>query len=327
QGWFVPTMPDLNAQNPFLATYFIQNAIWWIEYAGLAGIRMDTYVYPDEKYMSRWSESVMKEYPHFNIAGEVWHINPAIVSHWQQGKMNSNGYKSYLPALFDFPIQNALQKALVSTDGGDSGWAILYETLAQDFQYADPKKLVVFADNHDMTRIYAQLGENVAKFKMANAFILTTRGIPEIFYGDEIGMNSPSIREDGLIRSDFPGGWKDDKVNAFTGEGLSAFQKEASDFFHRMLSWRKTAAAVQNGNLIQYVPEHGIYVYFRYDAKNKIMVILNKNEKPIILPLDRFRRLLGNASKGKEIISGKDIVLGDSLSLEGPGPLIIEITN
>ncbi len=325
EGWFVPTMPDLNPENPFLGTYLTQNAIWWIEYAGLAGIRMDTYVYPDENYMSEWSERVMNEYQNMNIAGEVWHINPAIVAHWQRGKTNENGYVSYLPALFDFPIQNALSNALMSDDGGDSGWAMLYETLAQDFLYADPQQLVVFPDNHDMVRIYSQLNEDLAKFKMAITYILTTRGIPELFYGTEILMASPGPRDDGRIRADFPGGWAGDYVNGFTGEGLTNQQKEAQHFIRHLLEWRKGVSVIQHGRLMQYVPEHGVYVFFRYTDTEKVMIVLNKNEAPVTLQLDRFRRMLGAAVKGKEIISGKEIEMGESIRLEKAGPLIIEI--
>ncbi|MFZ1677166.1 MAG: glycoside hydrolase family 13 protein [Saprospiraceae bacterium] len=325
KGWFEPKMPDLNPQNPFLGKYLIQNSIWWIEYAGLAGIRMDTYVYPDENYMSEWSEKVMDEYPNLNITGEVWHVNPAIVAHWQRGKLNTQGYKSFLPSLFDFPLQNALRNALMSPDEGDSGWAILYETLAQDFQYPDPQNLVVFTDNHDMSRMYAQLGEDISKLKMAITFTLTTRGIPELFYGDEILMNSPEKRDDGLIRSDFPGGWKGDKVNGFTGEGLTYQQRDVKDFIQRILEWRKGATAIQKGGLLHYVPENGVYIFFRYDKNVKVMVILNKNEKPVLLQLDRFRRMLGDYTKGKEIISGREVGLGDILRLDQRGPYIIEL--
>ena len=156
QGWFVRTMPDLNTKDPFLAQYLVQNAIWWIEYAGLAGIRMDTYLYPDELFMSEWSRRIMEEYPNINLAGEVWHDNPAVVSYWQKGKTNANGYVSHLPGVFDFPLQDGLRKALMSERGG---WLNIYDVLAQDFQYPDPKNLVVFADNHDMSRIFTQLDE------------------------------------------------------------------------------------------------------------------------------------------------------------------------
>ncbi|HZV70527.1 MAG TPA: glycoside hydrolase family 13 protein [Saprospiraceae bacterium] len=325
KGWFVRSMPDLNPQNPFLGKYLIQNSIWWIEYAGLAGIRMDTYVYPDENYMTEWSKSVMNEYPNFNISGEVWHVNPAIVAHWQRGKINVNGYKSYLPSLFDFPMQNALRDALISTDGGDGGWAILYEVLAQDFQYADPQNLVVFAGNHDISRIYALLHEDIPNLKMALAFILTVRGIPQLFYGDEILMNSPVDRDDGLTRADFPGGWKGDIVNGFTGEGLTSQQTEMKEFVRRILRWRKGSTAIQHGNTIQYVPEQGVYVFFRFDENETVMIVLNKNEKPVLLQLDRFRRMLGSSTKGKEIISGKEIDLGAELRLDRDGPLIIQL--
>jgi glycosidase len=325
KGWFVRTMPDLNVENPYLGTYLIQNSIWWIEYAGLSGIRMDTYVYPDENYMSHWSEKVMREYPHFNIAGEVWHLNPDIISHWQEGKMNENGYKSYLPSLFDFPVQNALRNALMSPDGGDSGWAMLYETLAQDFEYPNPSNLVVFSDNHDMNRIYSQLGEDIDKFRMAIAFILTTRGIPEIFYGTEMLMTSPEKRDDGVIRSDFPGGWKEDPVNAFNRNGLTEIQKATMEYIRNLLFWRKQHSVIHSGKLIQYVPENGIYVYFRYNEDSTIMIILNKNKEPITLSLDRFRRMIGNIITGREIISGKKLDLKNSLQLNSAGPLIIEL--
>lgn len=324
-GWFVRTMPDLNPENPYLGKYLIQNSIWWIEYAGLSGIRMDTYLYPDENYMSDWSKHVMNEYPNFNIAGEVWHINPAIVSHWQRGKINANGYVSYLPSLFDFPVQNALRGALMSPDEGDSGWNILYETIAQDFLYANPQQLVVFPDNHDMNRIYTQLGEDLGKFKIAIAFVLTTRGIPEIFYGTEILKTSPEKRDDGIIRSDFPGGWEGDTINAFTGEGLTLQQKESQEFIKHLLKWRKGAAVVHHGKLMQYVPQQGIFVYFRYTETDTIMVILNKNNSPVTLQLDRFKRMMGESIQGKEIISEKMISLKDSLFLEKMGPMIIEI--
>jgi len=323
KGWFVRSMPDLNPENPLLGTYLIQNSIWWIEYAGLAGIRMDTYIYPDEAYMTEWTKSVMNEYPNFNVTGEVWHTNPAIVAHWQRGKANANGYISYLPSLFDFPMQNALRMALMSPDEGDSGWNILYEMQAQDFQYAEPNQLVVFPDNHDMNRIYTQLEEDLSKFKMDIAFNLTTRGIPQIFYGTELLMTSPKNRDDGIIRSDYPGGWDGDAINAFTGSGLSEKQIEAREFIRKILLWRKNAQVIHHGKLMQYVPKNGIYVYFRYDENEKTMVILNKNAGPVTLQLDRFKNMIGSSIKGQDIISGKEIDMKDSIHLESPGPLII----
>lgn len=225
-GWFVPSMPDLNQRNELMANYLTQNSIWWVEYAALSGIRMDTYPYPDEDYMSEWTRRIMEEYPNFNIVGEEWNENPTIVSYWQKGKQNPNSYTSHLKTLMDFPVQMALAKALQP----DGNWQILYEMLAQDFLYPNPYDLVTLPDNHDMPRFFAQVGEDFGLFKLGVAFTLTTRGIPQIFYGTEILMSSPRERNDGLIRSDFPGGWAGDKVNAFTGEGLSKQQLEARDF-------------------------------------------------------------------------------------------------
>ncbi len=324
-GWFVPTMPDMNVRNPWLANYLIENTIWWIEYAGLSGIRMDTYFYPDEDFMAEWSRRVMEEYPNFNITGEVWYENPSIVSYWQKGKQNSNGYVSYLPSLFDFPIQSALQKALLAPEDRDGGWLHLYEMLALDFQYANPMQLVVFPDNHDMTRIYTQLGEDQAKLKMALAYTLTIRGIPQIFYGTEVLMTSPPQRDDGLVRSDFPGGWIGDDKNAFSGQGLSTEQTDTQEFLRRILTWRKGATAIHHGQITHFVPQQGVYVFFRYDDHQKVMIILNKNVNITTLKLDRFKRILGDSITGTEIISGKTIDLNNEILLSGPGPMIVEI--
>lgn len=323
EGWFVPTMPDMNVSNPWLAKYLIQNSIWWIEYAGLSGIRMDTYLYPDEAFMTKWAQAIMNEYPEFTISGEVWYDNPAIVSYWQKGKSNANGYVSHLPSLFDFPNQVAIQKALMTPDVMDSGWQFLYEMLGQDYQYPDPGKLVVFADNHDMPRIFTRLGERISKCKMAMTHILTTRGVPQVYYGTEILMKSPLTRDDGLVRSDFPGGWKGDEIDAFTGKGLSPEQKDMQQFLKRILTWRKGASAIHQGQTTHYVPEQGIYVTFRHDDHQKVMIILNKNENKTSLSLDRFKAMLGDTKEGYDVVSEKRIELGNEIQLNEPGPMII----
>ncbi|MEO5906189.1 MAG: glycoside hydrolase family 13 protein [Saprospiraceae bacterium] len=320
-GWFVKTMPDLNTRDPFLANYLIQNAIWWIEYAGLAGIRMDTYLYPDELFMSEWARRIMEEFPNINLAGEVWHNNPAVVSYWQKGKINPNGYVSHLPAVFDFPLQDGLKSALM----GDNGWMDLYEVLAQDFQYPDPQNLVVFADNHDMSRVFTQVEEDYTKYQMALTYVLTTRGIPQLFYGTEILMTNQGTDNHGIIRSDFPGGWKRDSINAFTGEGLSLQQKTAYAFLQKLLLWRKGETTIHAGKTMHFVPKDGVYVLFRYDHQKRLMIVLNKNQKPFAMKLDRFQSILRGASNGFEIISGKKINLGSELQLNAAGPMIIEI--
>lgn len=324
-GWFVPTMPDLNQRNPLLATYLTQNAIWWIEYLGLAGIRMDTYPYPDQDYMSEWTRRVMQEYPNFNVVGEEWSEEPAIVAYWQRGKQNPNGYVSNLPTLMDFPLQSALSKALTEPEGWSTGWHRLYETLALDFLYANPSVLVTFPDNHDMNRIFTQVNEDFDLFKMALVFVLTTRGTPQIYYGTEILMKNPGTSDHGIIRSDFPGGWPGDVVNGFTGEGLSEQQKQAKDFLRKLLHWRQTATAVHFGKLIHFQPHNGVYVFFRYDEQQKVMVVMNKNSTESTLTLRRFAEVLKTPTVAKEVISEQVYQLQDSLTVPPRSALVLEV--
>lgn len=319
-GWFVRTMPDLNQRNDLLANYLTQNSIWWIEYAGLAGIRMDTYPYPDMDYMTEWTRAVMTEYPNFNVVGEEWHGNPAIVSYWQKGKQNPNGYTSELKSLMDFPVQENLVKALKH-----GNWNSVYEMLAFDFLYSDPDNLVTFPDNHDMNRFYASIGEHFEKFKLGLAFILTTRGIPQIYYGTEILMSNPGKGDHGIIRSDFPGGWAGDPVNGFTGKGLTEKQKQAKDFLQKILQWRKDAKALHQGKLLHYVPEQNTYVYFRYNDQHKVMVALNMGDQVANLELARFSEALHTPASGKEIISGKVYTLSGTLSVPAMTPMIIDL--
>ncbi|HMB98966.1 MAG TPA: glycoside hydrolase family 13 protein [Balneolaceae bacterium] len=326
-GWFVETMPDLNQQNELMADYLIMNTLWWIEYSGISGIRMDTYPYPDKDFMSKWTCAVMSEYPEFNIVGEEWNNNPAIVSYWQAGKKNHDGYTSCLPSLMDFPLQDALAKGL--TEGEQtygSGLIKTYEMLTMDFLYADPGKLVIFPDNHDMDRFFTQVNNDFDLFKMGMAYTATMRGTPQIYYGTEILMhNDDDPGDHGIIRTDFPGGWPGDEVNGFTGEGLSDRQKEAQAYIQRLLNWRKEKEVIHSGKVIHFAPENGIYVYFRYDDLEKVMVILNKNEVQTDLKLDRFAEMLDNHSTAKDIMTGRSYDLEGSITLDNRGAYILEI--
>ncbi len=324
-GWFVPTMPDLNQRNPLMANYLTQNAIWWIEFLGLAGIRMDTYPYPDMDYMTEWTRRVMEEYPNFNVVGEEWYETPSIVAYWQSGKENPNGYTSSLRSLMDFPLQAAMSTGINAKESWSDGWIDLYETLAQDFIYADPNELVVFPDNHDMSRIFTQMNEDYQKFQNAIVHTLTIRGVPQIYYGTEILMANPGSGDHGLIRSDFPGGWAGDSINAFTGEGLTIQQKEAQMFFKKLLNWRKNASVIHNGKLKHFIPKDGVYVYFRYNDDKKVMVVLNKNEQTYQLELDRFSEILNGITKAKDIISGQSMIINKSIELNPKTPLILEL--
>lgn len=324
-GWFVPTMPDMNQRNPIMAKYLIQNSIWWIEYADLSGIRMDTYSYSDRQFMSDWACQVMAEYPNFNIVGEEWFYNPAVVSYWQKGKKNKDGYTACLPSLMDFPLRESVTKGLNSKEAHFSGWISAYEMLANDFLYADPFSLVIFPDNHDMSRFFTQVKEDYNLYKLGIAYYLTMRGIPQVYYGTEILMKNPGTEDHGIIRSDFPGGWQGDQVNAFTGKGLSDQQKAAQQFCKKLLNWRKGNTTIYQGKLLHFAPKQGIYVYFRHYQGKKVMVVLSKNKKNVDLELDRFKEILAGAIKGKEIISGKEVMLKNKLNVPAQSPMIIEV--
>ena len=325
-GWFVEVMPDMNQRNPLLAKYLIQNSIWWIEYAGLSGIREDTYSYSDKDFMRDWSCAIMSEYPNFNIVGEEWSENPAILSYWQRGKINPDGYTSCLPSLMDFPLQSALIQGLNDKKDLNGGLVKIYETLANDFQYPDPFNLVIFPDNHDMNRFYTQVKESFQLFKMGIAYIFTMRGIPQIFYGTEILMTNPGGKHDGVIRSDFPGGWPDDKVNAFSDEGLDENQLEAKAYIRKLANWRKNKTCLHNGNLIHFVPENGIYVYFRYNENEKVMVILNKNRKQMNLNIERFAEILSGDEMVRDVISGERYKV-DEIKIPAMTALVLEVTD
>jgi len=325
-GWFTDTMPDLNQRNPLFADYLIQNAIWWTEYLGLAGIRMDTYPYPDKQFMSEWTRRIMEEYPDFNMVGEEWSPSPAIVSYWQRGKQNHDGYESYLPSLMDFPLQISLAEALTAPKKSwGSVWTPVYEMLGHDFLYPNPFNLVIFPDNHDMSRIYTQLDEDYDLYRMAMVYYLTMRGIPQIYYGTEILMSHPGTDSHGAIREDFPGGWDGDKRNAFTGQGLDKKELEAQQFMRTLLNWRKQADVIHNGKLMQYSPAGDVYAYFRYDDDDTVMVVFNRGDETQNLDLQRFNERLDEGQQATDVISGETHELASSLEIEPRSVLILEI--
>ncbi|MDD5336329.1 MAG: glycoside hydrolase family 13 protein [Rhodoferax sp.] len=324
-GWFTPEMPDLNQRNPLLANYLIQNSLWWIEYAGLSGLRTDTYSYSDPAFLTRWSARIMKEYPSFNIVGEEWSSNPAIVSYWQRGKVNPDHYLSSTPSMMDFPVFEALRQGLLSDDKDGSGFDKLYLAIANDFLYPDAGNLVIFEGNHDTSRIFSELGQDYRLYQMAMVYLATMRGIPQFFYGTEILMASPRQRDDGKVRADFPGGWPGDAVDAFSGRGLGPRQKAAQAFLRRLLNWRKTASVVHHGKLMHFAPEHGSYVYFRYQEDKKVMVAFNKNLTPITLDTSRFREMLTPQASATDVLSGRRLSLAKSLTLAPRSVLLLEV--
>lgn len=327
-GWFVPAMPDLNQRNPHVAAYLVQMSIWWVEYAGLSGIRVDTWPYSDKAFLSEWSRRLTAEYPDLNIVGEEWVTNPAIVAYWQRGSLRRDGYASYLPSLMDFPLQDAVIRGLREEEGWGTGLDRIHRVLANDFLYGDPYNLVIFPDNHDMSRIYTQLDERFDLYAMSLAFFLTTRGIPQLYYGDEILMSNPGSDSHGVIRSDFPGGWRGDAVNGFTGEGLTPKQREAQALTRKLLQWRAAATAVHDGRLTQFDPEDGTYVYFRQDDRQggqTVMVALNNADEERMLELARFAEVIGASESAYDVLADANTTLTGELLLPPHSAQILEL--
>ena len=326
-GWFDTSMADFNQKNPFVAKYLIQNSIWWIEFAGLDGLRQDTYPYSDKDFMAQWMKTVREEYPNLNTVGEAWINYPPQISYWMDNKSNKDGYRSYLSHVFDFPLMGAIQKAFTENEGWDTGLARLYELLSQDFLYSDPSKLITFADNHDIERMYPVL-KSVENVKMALAFLATTRGMPMIYYGTEALSDRGTLQGDPGKRKDFPGGWQGDEVNMFTRENLSNDQKDVLDYMTALFSWRKNNKTVQEGKLTHYIPEDGIYVYFRTLEKEKqsVMVIMNNNDKyEKTLVTSRFEENLKGFKRGKDVLSGNQITDLSKIEVPAKSVKIIEL--
>lgn len=324
-GWFVPTMPDLNQRNPQLANYLIQNSLWWIEYAGLSGIREDTYGYADQEFLSRWAKTIMDEYPHFNIVGEEWSPNPAVVAHWQRGKVNASGHVPHMPSVMDFPIHETLREVLHEEESWDKGWVRLYEMLANDFVYADPSNLVIFPENHDTSRLYSYLNEDVDLFKTAMVYMATMRGIPQFYYGSEVLMTSPRERDDGAVRADMPGGWQGDSKNAFTGKGLTAQERDMQEYVKTLLNWRKKSAVIHHGKLQHFSPGDGFYAYVRYLDNQAVLVVLNKNAQEKVLDLQPYQTFVAGKKSARNVLTGKKIALDKPIVMPAKTSLIIEL--
>lgn len=323
-GWFAPTMPDLNQRNPKVARYLIQNTLWWIEYADLSGLRVDTFSYSDPEFLRTWCAAVTEEYPNLNIVGEEMDEEPYLTAYWQKGARNRDGYDSGLPSVTDFPVVDLLSTVLNSDESRTTGLIQLYDRIAADCLYANPMNLLVFPDNHDRSRIFSRLHENPDLVRSAVLFAATTRGIPQIYYGTEILTRSPIERNDGLLRADMPGGWASDPVNAFTGQGLSGEQAAMQAFIRRLFDWRKGCAAITSGSLLHYLPESGCYVYFRSTGKDRVMVVINKNHGDSALDLARFQRMLEGARGARNALTGEPVDLSSPLRLKAQVSAAIE---
>ncbi len=324
-GWFVPAMPDLNQRHPLLATYLIQNTLWWIETAGLTGLRVDTLPYSDRGFLGQWYRRVLEEYPGLTIVGEDWSVDPAIVSRWQHATASGNAGAPPPPALMDFPLQHAFARALTEPEGRETGLLRIYQALADDFLYPDPGRLVVFPDNHDMSRIHTQLGASPARTMMALAFFATVRGIPQFTWGTEILMANPGTEAHGAIRQDLPGGWPGDTADAVNGASLSPDAHAMQEYLRRLLAWRKGSRAVHTGTLAQYAPQDGTYVYFRRDPREVVMVALNKSAAQRHLDLARFAESIGGHTRARDALTHAEFELADGLVLPPESATILEL--
>lgn len=324
-GWFASVMPDFNQRNRHVARYLIQNSIWWIEYAGINGIRQDTHPYADFDFMSQWCKEVNEEYPYFNIVGETWLNSNVQIAYWQKDSKIAAPKNSYLPTVMDFPLQGLMNQAFDEETGEWGGGLYrLYDYLSQDLVYANPMGLLTFLDNHDTSRFASDKDKanNLNRYKQALAFMLTTRGIPQIYYGTEILMSGNKGNGDGALRRDFPGGWKGDEINAFSEKGRTALQNEAFNYTRKLLQWRKGNLAVTKGNMKHFSIRQGVYVYQREYNGQSVVVFMNGTNSSQELELTPYREVLPSDSS-TDLLSEKTIKLTDKLSLNPRETLIL----
>ena len=320
-GWFTNMMPDVNQSNPLVATFLIQHALWCVEEFGVDAWRIDTYKYVDLDFMNRCNKALTDEYPRITMFGENWGEGVVNQAYFTKNNFNT-AFKSNLTGALDFEfLFSGIQPALTQAPYGINK---LYQTASLDFLYQDPMANVIFLDNHDMTRFFSQVEEDVAKQKMGITWLLTCRGIPQIYYGTEISMKGVA-NPDGWVRLDFPGGWNGDRKNAFTGEGLSDDAKSVQNLTKRFANYRKTSSALKTGKMMQYVPENGVYVYFRYDSKQTIMCVMNTNNNEASFDLSRFAERMNGYTKALDVATGTEFNLEKKLTLGGKYLLVMEL--
>jgi len=323
-GWFTRQMPDMNENNPYLANYLIQHAIWCVEEFGVDGWRIDTYAYNDLPFMNRCNKALLDEYPKLTMFGETWVHGVPNQSYFCENNYNIT-FKSNLQATTDFQcLFYGIQPAINENFGWTEGVNKLYTTAAQDFVYKNPMREVIFLDNHDLNRFYSVVGEDTTKYKMALAWLFTFRGIPELYYGDEILMTG-FTNPDGNVRLDFKGGWPGDPVNKFTKEGRTEKEESIFEYIKRFANFRKNSSAITSGKMMQYVPVDGMYVYFRYDNKQTIMCVMNTKDQPATIDLSRFSERIKDFTKAYDVATGVTFELQPTLSIRGKYLLVMEL--
>ncbi|MGZ8523532.1 MAG: glycoside hydrolase family 13 protein [Chitinophagaceae bacterium] len=322
-GWFTPFLADLNQRNPYVSNFLIQYAIWATEEFGVDGWRIDTYFYSDESFLNKINSALAKEFPKLTVFGETLVTTVVNAAYFSENNF-AIPFKHNCPGITDFPLTNALVDALKQPFGWSEGVSRLYSTLAQDIVYKDPSRNCIFLDNHDLDRIYSIIGEDFSKYKMAMNWLLTLRGIPQLYYGTEILMKNFKNPTDAEVRKDFPGGWKEDVVNKFAKEGRTSQEQEAFAYLSALANFRKTSSAITKGKLMQYVPRDGLYAYFRYDNKQTIMAITNTGDKTIRPDWNYYSERTNGFKQIKDVVSGKSMPL-DGFEIKPKESFVFEL--
>ena len=322
EGWFVPTMPDLNQRNPHVMTYLIQNSKWWIETVGIDGIRMDTYPYADAKGMARWMKELDEEYPNFNTVGETWVTEPAYTASWQKGSKLSKE-NSYLKTVMDFSFFDKLNQAKnEETDAWWNGLNRLYNSFVYDYLYPNPSSVMAFIENHDTDRFLGN-GKDTLALKQALTLLLTVSRIPQLYYGTEVLMNGTKEVTDGNVRKDFPGGFPGDTHNCFTKEGRTKAEQAMFTWLSRLLHWRQGNEVITKGKQTQFIPYNGIYVIARQYQGKTALTILNGITKPATMDVKRYAEVIGSTTKAKDILTGRNYDLSKNFDLKPRQSLIL----
>jgi len=323
-GWFAPNMPDLNLSNSLLFDYLSQVYIFWIETAQIAGMRVDTYPYNDIQVASKFIQSIRNEYPNMNVVGECWVKTPAEIAYYQAGNNNKDGFNSNLQSVMDFVLKDKLSEVFNENEGWDTGTAKFYSHFAQDFVYPNTNMIMNFVDNHDIDRYSTTVKGDLKKYKMGLAMLIASRGYPQIYYGTEVMLDGIPGNYEGH-RFDFPGGWAGDKHNAFNADTRTVKENEVFNYLKALLHYRKANRVLQSGKMKQFIPENGLYVFFRYNSDKTVMVICNNNENENVLSTDRFTEATKSFVSGTDIISGKTVDIQNTVTIPGKTVLILEL--
>lgn len=340
-GWFVPSMVDMNLDNPYVLQYFIQWGVWWIEYSGLNGFRVDTYPYNEKGPASEWCKAIMTEYPNFNIVGECWTSSIPQLAYWQGGNANKDGFDSHLPSIMDFPLHDALRAALAEDEGGwGMGMTKVYDILSHDFVYHDLSKMLIFPGNHDTARIGDMVRKDPRALKIAMTMMATMRGIPQIFAGDElmfVSSRPDNVGDHPGLRVDFPGGWEGDEIDLFTAEGreaqthntdgLKVEKGQAADLFNyvsRLFQWRKTADVIHNGKTMHFMTRDNTYAYFRYNDEAAVFVYINNNLEPVNVPWSYYSEITEGLQGGVDVLTGESVEISDATVVAPKTALVVE---